>query len=228
MINEWRDYYNKEYNIFSINNEIMSDQYFSTKHILNTYQSKIEFNIENIENFSFKNDDMENSSEINYANNYSQHDLELEDSNNPKVYSSSKNSKLNLKINENIINANKEKIENKENNEKDTNINLFSQNSPEKKSEGNKVIDDELLKEEYFKPKNIIDLNKEKNTTLQDVQNPIRTLIQEKEEITNDEQDHIDPKRVINITEEKKKSVIDGENKIAQKASQGKSYSFKT
>jgi len=80
MINEWKDYYNNDYIIFSINNGVVNDQYYSTRHILNTYQSKVEFMIENIEDFSFKNEDIENSYDNNdFQINYAQQVLEVED-----------------------------------------------------------------------------------------------------------------------------------------------------
>ena len=101
---EWKDYYNNDYIIFSLNNGIVNEQYFSTKHILNTYQSKIEFNIENIENFSFKNDDVDNSQDDSGLN-YDQQVLDVEVNENKEQENKDKKDEIeNLyKINESDI-----------------------------------------------------------------------------------------------------------------------------
>jgi len=155
MINEWKDYYNNDYIIFSINNEIVNDQYFSTKHILNTYQSRVEFIIDNIEDFSFKNEDYINSIENDFHINYAQEVLEAEENENKKRAQK----------------ANDDPIENidEENKIKET-LNSNDLKSPNEKSgysEGqsienneNNIMSDEFLKEEDF----AIDNQNEQNT----------------------------------------------------------------
>lgn len=165
MLNEWKDYYNNDYIIFSINNGIVNDQYYSTKHILNTYQSKVEFIIENIEDFSFKNDDVENSCENDFHINYAQQVLDVEENDqkenqkpitiekqfNKNTSSDNKNSE-NLNKNEEKIKENLKDIKNIDNN--DINKKIKENNNPTIERNPNNLMKDEFLKEEDFADNN--------------------------------------------------------------------------
>jgi hypothetical protein len=145
MINEWKDYYSNDYIIFSINNGIENDQYFSTKYILNTYQSRVEFIIDNIEDFSFKNEDYINSVENDFHINYVQQLLDVEENKNKK--------KLD------IVNEESNKNDNEENKQME-NLNLKDLKNPIEKSQSsegfvlehnaNNILIEEFLREEDF------------------------------------------------------------------------------
>lgn len=160
MINEWKNYYNNDYIIFSINNGIVNDQYFSTKHILNTYQSRVEFIIDNIEDFSFKNEDYINSLENDFHINYAQQLLEGGEYEN-KIKDGITKNDLSLKCN--IESSTKETSYTKLNNDRNEKSGNKEGHIIEKNE--NNLLNDESLKEEDLVIDNVPDEKKELNHT---------------------------------------------------------------
>ena len=149
-MNEWKDYYNNDYIIFSINNEIVNDQYFSTKHILNTYQSKIEFIIDNIEDFSFKNEEMENSYENDFQINYAQQIVQVEENDRIINQNLNTNSNKQQKCNENQENEYMQSKDFNDLNNNDCNKKSENSETPIIENNENNLMSDEFLKEEDF------------------------------------------------------------------------------
>lgn len=223
MINEWKDYYNNDYIIFSINNEIVNDQYFSTKHILNTYQSRVDFIIDNIEDFSFKNEDDINSVENDFHINYAQQVLEVEENENKKK-------EANEGTNENIKEENKQNEILNSNDLKIQNENSHSSEGKSIENNENNIMSYEFLREEDFAIDNQSEENRVKAKEIKIITDPKNKFENKNsEEIENTTREHNNPiiARIGTDKDERIISTKDVSNLPLQKHDNNKKIEFK-
>lgn len=168
---EWKDFYNNDYIIFSINNGIVNDSYLSSHNIYcYTHQSQVELHIDNAEEFSFK--DFGNDTSEASIGNYSKQVLDVEENENKE--------KKNLEEeNQDLINSQKFESSGKNDLENERHLSLNPINMNFISKDKNELQDycensnNEILKDEDFAASNEnFEKNLEKNFEKEIESNP--------------------------------------------------------